>query len=395
NGRFIAFPKMNLVREEKTDELGKEHTQYMQLADATKHMPGMGPIEQLHNEMNTQMIQNAQQGLADFPNRVDALQQKYPSLDHKQIQLLVASMFDQTQAQTATPHRIRRMTLEQMPLIDEPCMVSVFHMPQTYWSVVMVTPASMFTKPANKASTRFAIGLISLELLALMSILTLIHILIVNPNKRRKIDGTTAQYEKLNNHKIEEDLSSLKTVMNQVRKIVTLQKQDSDKKNHASLASANIHKLITDILNIDKQDMLAHQIQCDVQVTFEDLILLDTHRLGQALTNILANARRALQDVPQDRRNLKISARILEQKILQITITDTGSGITTEHLPHIFKHGYSSKPYARGVGLHSAMQAISELEGVINAFSDGPGKGTIIALEIPVQIQALEPITSL
>jgi signal transduction histidine kinase len=385
-GRFVAFPQMEMVRQKIIGDDGVEQMQYMQLDDLVDKLPGMGRILELHNEMNIRMIQNAQQNLANFAQRVEDLHSNSPSLSREQAQLLIAAMFDQTQIKAVNPHRVRRMMLSRIPLIDESCMVSVFHMPRTYWNVVMVTPVSTFTTPADQASSRLAMWFTAMELLAIFVLILTMRKWVIHPLKRKR----AADIQLLNNVQVQDadalqqDLMSLKTTMDQLRKTVSDQRQPQLQKPMVFMT--DIHQLVADVVNVNSQTMQRLEIQCEMKVLFDDLLELDSYRLGQALTNIVANAPRALAQMPVDQRRLSIVAQLIGDQTLRVIVTDTGCGIEKALLPRVFELGYTSRPGARGTGLYSARLAVLELGGNLTVESEGPNRGCTFTMTIPVTV---------
>jgi signal transduction histidine kinase len=68
-----------------------------------------------------------------------------------------------------------------------------------------------------------------------------------------------------------------------------------------------------------------------------------------------------------------------------IDITDTGPGISEEHLPHIFEPFFTTKDEGKGtgLGLSLAYRIIQNHGGHIHAESS-PGKGTTFTIELPI-----------
>ncbi|HAI12486.1 MAG TPA: hypothetical protein DCM28_12335 [Phycisphaerales bacterium] len=391
--RFVAFPHMDMVRTEQPDEAGNLSTQYLQLKDVTQTLPGMSRIRELHDEMNIRMIQNAQQNMANFSQRVNELHRKYPTLSQEQTQILIASMFDQTRIKAVNPRKVRRMRLERMPLMDEPCMVSVFHMPRTYWNVVMVVPVSTFIKPADKASLKLALWFVGLELLTMLVLLVVTRRILLNKAIRNTEHDVVLNWDQAENRAIEEDMLSIQSKMEHIRQLVRPVLPSNSGNNQAMCVNTDVQRMIDDILAIDAEDIQNQQVQVRVNVAIKQLLKLDAYRLAQALTNIITNARHALAMVESSQRRLHIAAQLIDDSILQITIHDTGCGIDPQQLPNIFDNGYTTRPSARGVGLHSAAMAVRELGGSINAHSDGKNKGSIFTLSIPVQLNAAPSLT--
>lgn len=76
----------------------------------------------------------------------------------------------------------------------------------------------------------------------------------------------------------------------------------------------------------------------------------------------------------------------LEDGAVIITVSDTGCGISAEHLPHIFERFYTVRDHENegsGLGLYIARLTAEELGGSINAESE-PGAGTTFKIKIPL-----------
>jgi two-component system sensor histidine kinase BaeS len=103
----------------------------------------------------------------------------------------------------------------------------------------------------------------------------------------------------------------------------------------------------------------------------------DKDRIMQVLTNLVGNA---LQYTATDGK-VVITATRVKSEVL-ISITDTGIGISTDHLPFIFKRFYrTDKSRARasggsGIGLTIAQTLVKAHHGRIWAESLGEGKGS-------------------
>lgn len=113
------------------------------------------------------------------------------------------------------------------------------------------------------------------------------------------------------------------------------------------------------------------------------LVQADTERLQQVLLIVLDNA---LRYTPPGGR-ITLAARMLD-RMVQIRVTDTGSGIAPEHLPHIFERFYRAD-YVRGrensnagLGLSIAKGLVEAMEGRILVEST-VGVGTTVVLFLP------------
>ncbi len=93
-------------------------------------------------------------------------------------------------------------------------------------------------------------------------------------------------------------------------------------------------------------------------------------RATQILINLLANA---LKHAPGSRVDLSIQARVNE---IILMVRDTGPGIPTEHLPHLFERFYrvdasrSSETGGSGVGLTVSRHLANAMGGRLETESD-------------------------
>jgi signal transduction histidine kinase len=111
----------------------------------------------------------------------------------------------------------------------------------------------------------------------------------------------------------------------------------------------------------------------------------DEDRIGQVLLNLVGNA---LQYTPGGG-HVEISARQRAAEVY-ISVTDTGVGISAEHLPLIFTRFYRvDKSRARvgggsGIGLTIARHLVEAHGGRIWAESSGSGQGSTFTFTLPV-----------
>ena len=113
-------------------------------------------------------------------------------------------------------------------------------------------------------------------------------------------------------------------------------------------------------------------------------VFIDKDRITQVLINLIGNA---IQYTPEGG-SVVIGARLDNSEVL-ITITDTGIGISSDHLPLIFNRFYrTDKSRTRasggsGVGLTIAQALVKAHHGRIWAESAGEGNGTSFHFTLP------------
>ena len=124
--------------------------------------------------------------------------------------------------------------------------------------------------------------------------------------------------------------------------------------------------------------------EAGVRVTFDfdpagRYVLADKIQVQQVLLNLMRNAIEAMQDA--ERRELVISARLIDAETVQIDVADTGTGIAPEIAPQLFQPFITSKRNGMGVGL-SISRTIIEAHGGRLWAEPNPGGGTIFRLTL-------------
>ena len=112
-------------------------------------------------------------------------------------------------------------------------------------------------------------------------------------------------------------------------------------------------------------------------------ITVDRHKVLQILVNLIRNAKYACDD--SGHADKVITLRI-ESGVpgVRISVIDNGIGIPSENMGRIFNHGFTTRESGHGFGLHSAALAAQELGGCLRAESDGPGRGAMFVLDLPL-----------
>lgn len=122
---------------------------------------------------------------------------------------------------------------------------------------------------------------------------------------------------------------------------------------------------------------------------------VDPPLLKQALLNIMLNAVEAMEPMPADHGPRELMVRIdpvepardarLRQRApgeASVQVTDTGPGISEDHLKRIFHPYFSTKSGGTGLGLPTSRRIVEEHGGVLAVHSE-PGRGTRFVLRLP------------
>ena len=114
---------------------------------------------------------------------------------------------------------------------------------------------------------------------------------------------------------------------------------------------------------------------------------LDRHRFIQVVANLVSNAKQAVRSAERDTPTITVTMeRLLGEggEQLQIQVADNGIGIAAENLLRIFAFGFSTRSQGHGIGLHCAANFAREMGGSLQAESEGPGRGAVFTLVVPI-----------
>jgi PAS domain S-box-containing protein len=143
----------------------------------------------------------------------------------------------------------------------------------------------------------------------------------------------------------------------------------------------NLFEILSRLLEAQKPLFSRKGIELRFTSQGENVMVLANENLERAIGNILDNA---LKFTPEGGK-VEVSLHKEGHKAL-ISIADTGTGISSSDLPHIFERFYRGKGAntGTGLGLYTARLAVEELGGEIRAESE-LGKGSKFTISLPLK----------
>jgi len=140
--------------------------------------------------------------------------------------------------------------------------------------------------------------------------------------------------------------------------------------------------LVRDVLDfVEPEDTLAG-IRHHAELPFGlPLVMLDAGAFKQALLNLFVNARQAMTSGGE----LIVRMR-REGNWVDVSVTDTGTGMTPEALERCFDVYWSTKKGGTGLGLPTTKRIVEEHGGRIGVVSE-PGRGTSFSIVLPLLVE--------
>jgi signal transduction histidine kinase len=180
-----------------------------------------------------------------------------------------------------------------------------------------------------------------------------------------------------------EELGHLTNSVDHIKDIVTTQQSYAGVS--AIVEPLQIIDLLEEALRMHIGALTRHQVTVVKEFAKVPVLLLDKHKVLLILINLISNAKNAMTHLVDRSRKMTLSVDVMDKGNLRVCVKDEGEGIAPENLARIFAHGFTTRKDGHGFGLHSCALAAMEMEGTLTAHSDGPGKGAIFTLEIPLK----------
>lgn len=145
------------------------------------------------------------------------------------------------------------------------------------------------------------------------------------------------------------------------------------------LALGDVNPVCEDLVAFVRPELKMHGITVVTRLQkFLPNVELDANYLRQALLNIVKNAMNAMEKGGR----LTISTK-LAGDFIELRLSDTGCGISEEHVAKIFEPYFTTKASGTGLGLTVVYKVIKEHKGDISVTSQ-VGKGTTFIIKLPV-----------
>lgn len=151
------------------------------------------------------------------------------------------------------------------------------------------------------------------------------------------------------------------------------------------LEKSSVNEVLSDLLSFLREEVAERKV-----LLVEELdpslapIQLDPKQLRQAFLNIIKNS---LEAMPEGGK-LTVSTGQKYGKV-EVTIGDTGKGISEENLELVFTPFFSTKHGGTGLGLSITSHIVKEHRGTIS-FQSYPGLGTTFTVRLPVTASPAE-----
>ncbi|CAG2133328.1 ATP-binding protein [Cupriavidus plantarum] len=145
----------------------------------------------------------------------------------------------------------------------------------------------------------------------------------------------------------------------------------------------DVNRLVVGALEVVRRELQDHRVAADIDLAAESATIRgDWTQLQQVLVNLMVNAVQAMTAIP-GRRRLTVSSRITPDNAVTVIVSDTGPGISPEHMARLFHAFHTTKSNGMGLGLSICRGIVERHGGTIEAESP-PGSGATLIVRLPL-----------
>ena len=175
----------------------------------------------------------------------------------------------------------------------------------------------------------------------------------------------------------------LTTIVSQVERITKIMNQllSFARQHPIERRPLALSLVVQDIMDVIQERLEERDIRLEVDMESTcPNVSADRDHMGQVLLNLIVNA---IQAMPGGG-TLSLRLRCRNEHV-HLSVSDTGCGIPSEHLPKLFTPFFSTKEVGEGTGLGLTVVhgIIEEHQGSITVDSE-PGRGTTFHIHLPV-----------
>jgi len=157
------------------------------------------------------------------------------------------------------------------------------------------------------------------------------------------------------------------------------------KKRAPHRSTIDINRLVENMLSLLEHELRQSNVSVALELASQPpAVLVDRVQIQQVLLNLIRNALDAMRDVPSKRRRLTLNTSAADGQTVEVCVSDTGHGLSTEAHSRLFEAFYTTKTDGLGMGLAISRTIVEAHDGRIWATPNSP-HGTTFRLTIPIR----------
>jgi PAS domain S-box-containing protein len=146
------------------------------------------------------------------------------------------------------------------------------------------------------------------------------------------------------------------------------------RKDQSRFEPVDFNDLIGSALKLLRYELIGRKIKVTANLADH---LPPTHgdpvQLQQVVLNLVMNAMDAMSAMPQSRRDITVSTRVIESDQIEVVVADRGRGIRPEDRIRVFKPFFTTKEHGLGLGLSICLSIVKSHGGELDIVNNDDG----------------------
>jgi signal transduction histidine kinase len=167
-------------------------------------------------------------------------------------------------------------------------------------------------------------------------------------------------------------------IINRIRSI--------SKKGESKRQLADVNELILEMIALLRSETKRYSISVRTELNAElPKVMADSVQVQQVLMNLIMNGIDAMKDVDQER-EITIRSQWADNRMLMISVSDTGVGLPPQQEDRIFDAFFTTKSHGIGMGLRISRSIVESHGGRLWAAGNSP-HGASFHFTIPASVE--------
>jgi C4-dicarboxylate-specific signal transduction histidine kinase len=160
--------------------------------------------------------------------------------------------------------------------------------------------------------------------------------------------------------------------------------KDMVRRQESRWTECDVNALIRDLQQLASVDARLHGVKLEFDLAPEvPPVLADAIQVQQVVLNLIRNGIDAVEGVERETREVLVRTERDGPRLLRVSVTDNGSGLTKEAAQNLFQPFFTTKKEGMGMGLSICRSIIAAHRGRI-AFEPNAGPGATFFFTLPV-----------
>jgi two-component system, LuxR family, sensor kinase FixL len=156
------------------------------------------------------------------------------------------------------------------------------------------------------------------------------------------------------------------------------------RKRAMQMGSLDVNEVAGDVVQLMEPEARRRNVLLRTEFTAVPATICgDRVHLYQVLMNLILNGMEAMACTPEGERGLFVRTATNGEQRVEVSVTDSGSGIPPEKLPRLFDSFFTTKENGMGLGLAIARSIIDAHHGRISA-ENNSARGATFRFDLPV-----------